>query len=116
MTVEQLAQVAHEINKAYCESLGDDSQKEWDNADDWQRVSAIHGVDFHLNNPDATPSLSHEVWYREKLDAGWTYGPTKDAEKKEHPCMLPYALLPVEQRAKDYLFKQVVSSLKKYVG
>lgn len=116
MTLEQVAQVAHEINKAYCESIGDNSQTDWESAPDWQKVSAIHGVDFILNNPDATPSLSHEVWFREKLDAGWSYGPVKDVEKKEHPCMVPYALLPAEQRVKDYLFGQVVRSLKQHIS
>lgn len=116
MTLEQVAQVAHELNKAYCESLGDYSQKSWDDADEWQRVSAIHGVDFHLNNPDATPELSHNAWLFEKQAAGWKWGPVKDADKKEHPCVCLFNDLPTEQKAKDYLFRQIIHSLKPYIG
>ena len=32
MTVQDIARVAHELNKAYCESMGDHSQPDWDNA------------------------------------------------------------------------------------
>ena len=115
MTVEQVAQVAHEINRAYCKTMGDDSHSSWEDAPDWQKTSAIHGVDFHLNNPDATPELGHEVWCREKADQGWKWGPTKNVEKKEHPCFCLYSELPFEQRVKDHLFKQVVNSLKPYI-
>lgn len=115
MTVEQVAQVAHEINKVYCELYGDMSQPTWEDAPDWQKTSAIHGVDFHLNNPDATPELSHEVWCREKAAAGWKWGPVKDAEKKEHPCFALYSELPLEQKGKDHLFRQIVHSLKPYI-
>ena len=38
---------------------------------------------------------------------------TKDAEKKTHPCIVPYSDLPVVQRAKDYLFREVVHTLAK---
>ena len=115
MTLEQVAQVAHEINKSYCESIGDTSQPTWEDAPDWQKTSAIHGVDFHLNNPDATPELSHEVWCIEKAAAGWKWGPVKDPIKKEHPCFALYSELPLEHKIKDYLFKQVVTSLKPYI-
>ena len=112
LTVEQIARLCHEVNRAYCQSIGDDSQPAWEAAPNWQRESAINGVRFHLEN-DVTPEQSHENWMREKAAAGWTYGPVKDPEKKQHPCMVPYAELPLEQRTKDYLFKAVVDTVKK---
>jgi hypothetical protein len=112
MTVEQIAQVAHEINRAFCLSIGDGSQPFWEYAPDWQKNSAIKGVEFHLANPEASPSASHESWLKVKEEEGWKYGPIKDAEKKEHPCFVPYSQLPTEQKSKDFLFKQVVHSLK----
>lgn len=115
MTVEQIAQVAHEINRAFCLSIGDGSQPFWEYAPDWQKNSAIKGVEFHLANPEASPSASHESWLKVKEEEGWKYGPIKDAEKKEHPCFVPYSQLPTEQKSKDFLFKQVVHSLKTYL-
>ena len=112
VTTEQIARFAHEINKAYCNAIGDNSQPTWEDAPDWQKSSAINGVNFHLENPNASPSASHESWLKQKQEEGWKYGLVKNPETKEHPCFVSYDELPVEQRAKDYLFKQVVSSFE----
>ena len=115
MKKEDIAKVSHEINKAFCESVDDLTQPTWENAPDWQKQSAINGVQFHLDNPEASPAASHESWLKQKEQEGWKYGPVKDAEKKEHPCFVPYSELPVAQQSKDYLFKQVVHSLKGFL-
>lgn len=112
MKTESIARIAHEVNRAYCLSLGDDSQPTWEEAPQWQRDSATAGVEMHLANPDATPEDSHASWLAQKAADGWVYGPTKDAEKKEHPCCVPYDQLPAEQKAKDYLFRGVVHAVK----
>lgn len=112
MKVLVIARVAHEINRAYCASLGDTSQPAWEDAPEWQQQSAIAGVEMHLANPDATPEQSHESWLAQKVADGWVYGEVKDAEKKEHPCCRPYDELPPEQKSKDYLFRSVVHMLK----
>lgn len=110
-----IAQVCHEVNKAYCESLGDKSQEKWEDAPEWQRKSALNGVIFHLENPDAGPEASHNEWLDEKRKAGWTYGTIKNEEMKCHPCMLPFKNLPPSQQAKDFIFRQVVHSLRKFI-
>lgn len=112
MKPELIAQVAHEINRAYCASQGDTSQSAWLGAPDWQKQSALAGVAMHLANPDATPEQSHESWLAQKTAEGWAYGEVKDADKKLHPCFLPYAELPAAQKAKDYLFRATVHALK----
>lgn len=111
MNTRDIAKICHEANRAYCESLGDDSQPAWDEAPGWQIESAMNEVYAHLHNPDFTPENSHESWLAEKVAAGWVYGKVKDPEIKTHPCCMPYSELPTEQRAKDYLFSAVVRSL-----
>lgn len=108
MSVQKIAALAHTINAAYCAAIGDDTQTDWDSAPEWQKKSAIAGVEMHLANPDATPEQSHESWLEQKLNEGWVYGETKDAEAKQHPCCVPYSELPVEQKAKDYIFRAAV--------
>jgi hypothetical protein len=43
-----IAMVAHEVNKAYCQSIGDNSQPTWREAPEWQTDSAINGVEHHV--------------------------------------------------------------------
>ncbi|MDE2104906.1 MAG: hypothetical protein KGL39_47150 [Patescibacteria group bacterium] len=111
MSPHQIAQVCHEANREYCRLIGDYSQEHWDRAEQWQRDSAVRGVEYALSNPEASASAQHEAWLADKLRDGWKYGSVKDPEKKEHPCCVPYDELPVEQRRKDSLFKAVVKSL-----
>lgn len=111
MTPNQIAVICHEANKALCEELGDRSQLPWRDAPDWQRESAINGVEFCLANPDAPTSATHESWLKEKLNGGWVYGETKDAEAKTHPCIVAFNELPLEQQAKDCLFNAIVRAL-----
>lgn len=113
--ITDIARVAHEINRAYCRAVGDDSQPSWIDAPMWQKQSAFDGVAFHLENPDAGPSASHENWLKQKIREGWEYGEVKDPERKKHPCMVAFDELPVEQKAKDHLFRAVVHALKDLV-
>jgi len=112
MTIEEIARVAHQVNKAYCEALGDFSQVDWEQAPDWQRESAIAGVQFQLENPNAPASASHESWFAQKVADGWKFGLFKDPALRLHPCMVPFDDLPRHQKAKDHLFKGVVAALK----
>jgi hypothetical protein len=50
MKNEQIARVCHEVNRAYCESLGDMSQPSWEDAPQWQKDSAMLGVKLHTEN------------------------------------------------------------------
>mgnify|MGYP000570722776 CR=1 FL=1 len=111
LSIIAVAALCHTLNREYCRAIGDNSQPKWDNAPEWQKQSAVKGVEFNLANPDAPASASHDSWLEEKRAAGWKYGPEKDPEKKEHPCFVPYEELPVEQQVKDHLFKSVVASL-----
>lgn len=111
LAVVVIAQAAHSINAAYCQAMGDDSQVVWEEAPEWQKQSVVAGVEMHLANPDATPEQSHESWLEQKLNEGWVYGEVKDAESKTHPCCVPYDELPVEQKAKDYIFRATVHAL-----
>jgi hypothetical protein len=113
-TVIACARAAHEVNLAYCAAMRDHSQLPWEYAPPWARESAIKGVEGALAG--ATPEQSHASWLEEKRRTGWKYGPVKDAEKKEHPCFLPYAELPAAQRVKDELYVTVVRAVASALG
>ena len=114
--VEEIAELCHEVNRAYCQCMGDSSQVPWKQAPQWQKDSAIKGVQYHLDNPNSTPEDSHNSWLKEKEEQGWCYGLTKDPLNKTHPCYVQYALLPIQQRAKDYIFTAIVKTIERQIA
>jgi RyR domain len=109
--IDRIAQVCHEVNRAYCQALGDNSQPAWADAPAWQHESARMGVDLHLSG-DFGPEASHISWMKQKVDEGWVYGPEKNPELKTHHCIVPFDQLPREQQAKDFIFRAVVHALR----
>ena len=107
----QIARICHEANRAYCQTLGDNSQPAWEEAPDWQKESAVNGVCFYLDHPKLGPKDSHDNWADLKFNQGWKYGAVKDPEKKEHPCLVSFDELPEDQQLKDALFLSVVRAL-----
>lgn len=113
MTPESIASICHEAVRRYCRETGDNTQKVWEDAPYRQKQSAIAGVMFVIQHPDASPSAAHENWLEQRTGNGWEYGPVKSEALRQHPCILPYDKLPEDQRTKDKLFQAVVKSLIK---
>jgi hypothetical protein len=110
LSVGEIAHVCHEANRALQKILGDAAPSpHWEYAPADQRRSARHGVTKALEG--ATPEQLHVEWCRFKDEDGWTWGPEKNPLDKTHPCLVPYADLPPEQRLKDDLFQAVVAVL-----
>ena len=105
-TIELAAKTAHEVNRAYCQGLGDHSQPAWEDAPEWQQSSARNGIRGVIAGNG--PKQIHENWLKEKTEEGWKYGPLKNPETKEHPCFVPYEQLPDAQKFKDALFINTV--------
>jgi hypothetical protein len=110
VTIEQVAKIAHEVNRAYCSSLGDDTQPRWEDAPAWQKASIMSGIQFIQNHPDAGPEFQHNCWMEGKLADGWKFGKKKDPERKEHPCLVKFAELSRDQQIKDTLFTALVKA------
>ena len=110
--IERVATICHEANRAYCATMGDDSQVPWDEAPAWQKETMVEGVIYAWSNPLALPYDSHKSWMKTKQADGWKYGPEKDVKKKLHPCLVPYEDLPKSHRLKDDLFMAVARILR----
>lgn len=110
ISVDLIALVAHEVNRGYCEAIGDPVPAAWAEATEAHRKSMILGVVSKLRY-NSTPQQQHEAWCQSKLGQGWVYGSVKDEEAKTHPCLVDYNDLPDAQRVKDYLFGAVVTAL-----
>ncbi|MCF8784132.1 RyR domain-containing protein [Rhodococcus ruber] len=110
MNTAAIARICHEANRAVQIETGDPAvSPQWNDAPEWQRASAIEGVE--KAQAGATPEQLHESWCEFKRADGWVFGEVKDADAKTHPCLVPYSELPPEQRAKDALFQAIVHAL-----
>ncbi|MEV3895282.1 RyR domain-containing protein [Streptomyces anulatus] len=106
----QIARVCHDANRAWQVATGDPAVSPgWDEAPEWQRDAAVDGVRQALRG--ASAEELHESWLEFKRADGWTYGAVKDGAARTHPCLVPYAELPPEQRQKDTLFGAIVAAL-----
>ena len=117
MSVEAIAHVCHEANRAVQLEQNDPAipvSPPWAEIDAETRDSAVDGVVNALAG--ATPEASHENWCAFKRDRGWTWGPVKDEEKRQHPLLVPYSDLPEEQRLKDGLFTAICRTLGGFDG
>ena len=52
----------------------------------------------------------HDVWAQNRIHEGWTYGPERNDELKQTPCLVPYENLPEVE--KDYDRNTALSTLK----
>lgn len=43
----------------------------------------------------------HDVWAKERIRNGWTYGPSRDDKKKQTPCLVPYSELSESEKEYD---------------
>jgi len=43
----------------------------------------------------------HEVWAKNRIDQGWQYGEKRNDDLKLHPGLVPYELLPEEEKNYD---------------
>ena len=114
--IARAAEAAHEANRVYCaEVLMDNSQLPWAEAPQWQKDSAIAGVNFAIANKFPSPEAMHENWMRDKITAGWKYGPVKNGDLIQgpltHPSLRPYAELPEVERAKDDIFRKTIMAI-----
>lgn len=110
MNFELIAKICHDVNRLWCAMNEDYSQVPWSDAEDWQKSSALQGVEFIVANPDAGDSALHDAWTDSKIADGWVFGIEKDAELKTHPYLVEFEELPQHQQFKDALFRTIVLS------
>lgn len=107
--VETLARGAHRLLQEYKGACGEDAGPDWDEAPVDLKTLTRSGVRGVLRGD--TPIESHERWVAGKRAQGWVYGPVKDAERKTHPCLLPWQELPQGDKVKDVLFATLVCEM-----
>lgn len=116
MKDEEIAQIAYEAIRNYC-LVSKDGLKHtaWNKSPEWVKNSFTAGVKWlrlHAGAVSLFSAENHNHWLNDRKSKGWKYGPVKDIEKKENPCIVPYDELPKYQKDKDKLFKCIVAVLR----
>jgi len=56
----------------------------------------------------------HDIWAKQRIADGWTWGPKRDDGAKQHPDLIPYADL--SDGEKQYDRNSVIETLKAIVA
>ena len=125
---EGLAVAFHEQHRLEMESVyatSDTQVRTWEDlpddvrkrmlalADDW--IAYIGSLGYEIRQAKGTvrrwrqspdeiqrlAQLEHERWCREREDAGWQYGPTRDVSANISPYLVPWESLPDDNREVD---------------
>lgn len=57
---------------------------------------------------------AHDVWAQQRISDGWRYGPQRNDDRKEHPCLVAYSDLPESE--KEYDRNAAMSTLKAIIA
>ncbi|XP_078504129.1 ryanodine receptor 2 [Lissotriton helveticus] len=52
----------------------------------------------------------HELWVMNKIELGWQYGPIREDNKRQHPCLVEFSKLPEQER--NYNLQMSLETLK----
>ncbi len=107
--VERASVVVHQTIQAIQIELDEPPAGDWHTTTEDNREFTRSSV--REAQAGQTPRQSHETWMRDKIAAGWTYGPIRDNDRKIHPLLVSYDHLAPEQRAKDAALIAVVTAL-----
>lgn len=64
-------------------------------------TSAVELSDELMKLAELMAENVHDVWAATRIAQGWTYGTERNDAEKKHPCLVPYNLLPEEERVYD---------------
>ena len=81
----------------------------------------IDVTDFPLDGDikeliEAIAENCHDIWARERMDHGWTYGPERDDKNLKHPDLVPYSDLSDSEKEYDIKMAQGTLELIQRLG
>ena len=57
--------------------------------------------DFLQQLTEKLAANAHDLWARQRLADGWTWGKERSDPHKKHPCLVPYDQLPESEKTYD---------------
>ena len=90
------------------EALGD-PQPPWDELPAWQQNAMVDVTRRCMMG--ATPEQLHTLWVQHYSAQGWTHGPEKNLETRQHPIIIPWHGLPLRYQARFKLWQAITATL-----
>jgi hypothetical protein len=112
--LEVCARAAHETLRVYRNAQGI-GVPDWDVAEEWMRQSSRAMVE-RLVAGTLDVEAEHDAWMRERLAAGWTWGPERNDTAKKNPLLRPWRELTEGQRGATHAQVSVVRGLAAHLG
>lgn len=80
-------------------------------------VDDITIIDDELNELwEAIAENLHDLWAKQRMKEGWTYGPERNDSLKQHPDIIPYCSLKDSEKEYDRLMAQNTLKLVQKLG
>jgi len=99
---EYIAQNAYEKTQLCRKNRGDFQDLPWAYLEEWKRNDIINTVWFYLMYyPSQGAEECHNSWVADKFLDGWVYGYALLQDKRQHPNLVPFGQLPVEEQIKN---------------
>lgn len=79
----------------------------------------VEDIDLDANLEELTEAIAenaHDIWARARMDEGWTYGPVRNDELRQHPDLVPYSQLPDSEKEYDRLMAMNTLRLVRRLG
>jgi hypothetical protein len=117
LTTEQIAHAAFHSLSYYAQSNGVPLHESvWSSLSDEMRQHYVSKVAYFTQtaaNPNGYEECAkmHDLVLEVKLKNGWSWGETYSEDARTDPNLLPYRALPMHEKVKDFLFRNVVISL-----
>ncbi len=79
----------------------------------------VEDIDLDADLEELTEAIAenaHDIWARARMDEGWTYGPVRNDDLKQHPDLVSYAQLPDSEKEYDRLMAMNTLRLVRRLG
>lgn len=80
---------------------------------------SVENIDLDEDLEELTEAIAenaHDIWARARMDEGWTYGPVRNDELKQHPDLVPYSQLPDSEKEYDRIMAMNTLRLVRRLG
>lgn len=106
-----IARLVHETMRTYCVMVYDTPAPTWADAAQAHRQHTCDLVRHLSQHPDESPEQYHEAWRAPLVAAGWQPAEHRDAFRKTHPHLVPWADLSPKYRSKQALMFALIRHL-----